>query len=83
MVHLGRPLLPPNRPYCRPLNYLEYVKDFDPNVHVKVCKAANIINNEIDDAKIVNLFSFTLRNIMSNRCSNYMGDYPNCIFIES
>ncbi len=32
MVNLGRPPLPPNRPYCWPFNYLEYVKDFDPNV---------------------------------------------------
>jgi hypothetical protein len=38
MVNLGRPPLPPNRPYCQPLNYPKYVKDFDPNVHVKFFK---------------------------------------------
>ncbi len=29
MMNLGRPPLPPNRPYHWPLNYLEYVKDID------------------------------------------------------
>jgi hypothetical protein len=50
MVNLGKPPLPPNRPYCRPLNYPEYVKDFDPNVHVKVLKAIIRANGEIEDA---------------------------------
>jgi hypothetical protein len=77
MVNPSRPPLPPNRPYHRPLNCLEYVKDFDPNAHVK---AVIKTNNEIDDAKIVNLFSFTLRNIVFDWCNNYMGDYPNCVF---
>jgi hypothetical protein len=34
MVNLGRPPLPPNRPYHQPFNYLEYVKDFDLDAHV-------------------------------------------------
>jgi hypothetical protein len=59
MVHPSRPPLPPNIPYCRPLNYHEYVKDFDPNVHVRVFKVAIRANNEIDDAEIVNMFTFT------------------------
>jgi hypothetical protein len=36
MVNPSRPPLPPNKSYRQPLNYLEYVKDFDLNVHVKV-----------------------------------------------
>jgi len=36
MVNLGRPPLPPNRPYRQPFNYLECVKDYDPYVHVRV-----------------------------------------------
>jgi hypothetical protein len=28
------------------------------------------------------LFSFTFRDIMFDWCNNYMGDYPNCIFVE-
>jgi hypothetical protein len=51
MVNPWRPPLPPNRPYCWPLNYLEYVKDFDPNVHVRVFKATIRRNGEIEDAK--------------------------------
>jgi hypothetical protein len=68
MVNLGRPPLPLNRPYHWPLNYLEYVKIFDPNVHVEVFKATIKANNEIDDAKIVNMFSFTLKDIMFDWC---------------
>jgi len=44
------PLLPPNKPYRWPLNYLEYVKDFDPNAHVKVFKVAIRTNSETNDA---------------------------------
>jgi hypothetical protein len=35
MVNLGKPSLPPNMPYHQLLNYLEYVKDFDQDVHVR------------------------------------------------
>jgi hypothetical protein len=82
MVNLGRPSLPPNKPYCWPFNYPEYVKDFGPDVHVKVFKAAIRANNEKDDAKIINVFNFTLRDIVSNWCNNYMGDYLHCTFVE-
>jgi hypothetical protein len=60
----SKPPLPPKRPYCWPLNYLEYVKDFDPYAHVKVFIVAIRANSEIDDAKIVNMFNFTLKNIV-------------------
>jgi hypothetical protein len=61
MVHPSRPALPPSRPYCRPLNYLEYIKDSDPDAHVKVFKAPIRTNSETYDAKIDNMLSFTLR----------------------
>jgi hypothetical protein len=35
-VKRNKPPLPPNMPYHRPLNYLGYVKDSNPNVHVRV-----------------------------------------------
>ncbi len=38
--------------------------DVDLDVHVKVFKVAIKANGEIDDAKIVNLFSFTFRDIV-------------------
>jgi hypothetical protein len=59
------------------------VKDFDLDVHVKVFKVVIRINGKTKDAKIVKLFGFTLRDTMSNWCNNYMGYYPNCIFVES
>ncbi len=82
MVNLGMPPLPPNMPYCRPLNYLEYVKDINPYAHVNVFKVAIKTNGEIENEKKTNLFSFTFKDIVFDWCNNYMGDYPNCIFAE-
>ncbi len=65
MVNPSMPPLPLNRPYCWPLNYPKYVKNFDPNAHVRVFKATIKANNETNDAKIINLFSFTFRDIVS------------------
>ncbi len=76
------PPLPPNRPYRWPFNYHEYVKDFNPNAHVKVFKSAIRANTEIDDVEIVSLFNFTLEDIMFKWCNNYMGYYPDCIFAK-
>ncbi len=81
-MDLVKPPLPPNMPYCWPLNYLEYVKDFDPDAHIKVFKATIRTNGETEDAEIINLFSFTLKDTMFKWCNNYMGDYPDCIFAE-
>jgi hypothetical protein len=64
MMNLNRPPLPPNMPFHQPFNYLEYVKDFDLDAHVKVFKVAIIANGEIDDAYILNLFNFTLKDVM-------------------
>ncbi len=83
IVNLSRPPLPPNRPYRWPFNHLEYVKDSNPNVHVKIFKTTIRANNETDDEKFVSLFCFTLIDIMFNWCNNYMGNYPNYIFAVS
>jgi hypothetical protein len=56
--------IPPIRPYHRPLYYLGYVKDSNPDVHVRVFKVVIRINGEIEDAKIVNLFGFTLKDFV-------------------
>jgi hypothetical protein len=58
------------------------VKDSDPKAHVRIFKASIRINGEIENAEIVNLFSFTLRDIVFDWCNNYMGDYPNCTFTK-
>jgi hypothetical protein len=63
MMDPGRPPLPPNIPYHRPLNYPKYVKDFDPNALVIIFKVAIRVNGEIEDVKIVNIFSFTLKTL--------------------
>jgi hypothetical protein len=80
MVNLSRPPLPLDMLYFLPFNYPEYVKDSDPNVHVKVLKVDIRANGETKSVKFVDLFSFTLRNTMSNWCNNYTGDYLNCTF---
>jgi len=49
MVNLGRPPLPPNRPYRQPFNYLVYVLDFDLDVRVRVFKVVNKTNGETKD----------------------------------
>jgi hypothetical protein len=66
MENPSRLPLPPNRLYCRSLKYLEYVKDYDPDVHAIFIKVAIRTNGETKDAKIVNLFSFTFKDIMSD-----------------
>jgi hypothetical protein len=63
MMNLGRPPLPPNKPYRQPFNYPKYVKNFNLDVHVKTTIKAN---GETKDVKIVNMFSFTFRDTMSN-----------------
>jgi hypothetical protein len=64
MVNLGMPPLTPNRPYHQSLNYLQYMKDFDPNAHVRIFKATIRANGETEDVEIINLFSFTLKDIV-------------------
>jgi len=58
------------------------VLDADLDVHVKVFKVAIKANGEIDDAKIVNLFSFTFRDIVFDWWNNCMGDYLDCTFAK-
>jgi hypothetical protein len=64
MVHLNKPSLPQNRPYHRPLNYLGYVKDSNPNAHVRIFKVAIKANTKTNDVEIINILSFTLKDIM-------------------
>jgi hypothetical protein len=82
MLNPSKPPLPPNKPYHWPLNNFEYVKDFDPNVHVIFLKIAIRANSETNDVKIINMFSFTLSFFLYDWCNNYMGDYPNFTFVE-
>jgi hypothetical protein len=56
------------------------VKDSNLDAHVIVFKATIKANGETKDVEIVNLFNFTLRNIVFDWCNNYTRDYPNCTF---
>jgi len=40
------------------------VKDFDPDVHVRVFKATIRANGKTENEEIVNLFRFTLKDIV-------------------
>jgi hypothetical protein len=66
----------------RPFNFPEHMKDFDLDVHVKVFKVDIRVNGEIEDAKIIKLFSFTLKDTIFDWCNNYMGYYLDCTFVE-
>jgi hypothetical protein len=65
------------RPFKRPLNYLEYKKNYDPDVHVRVFKAAIKVNNETTNEEIKNMFNFTLKNNAFNWFNNYIRSNPN------
>ncbi len=58
------------------------MKDFDPNAHVKVFKVAIKTNVEIKNAEIVNIFSFTFKDTISDWCNNYIGNYPEYTFAK-
>ncbi len=45
---------------------MEYIKNVNPNAHLHMFKVVIRTNGETEDANIVNLFEFTLLNIMSN-----------------
>jgi hypothetical protein len=40
------------------------------------------INNETYDAEIVNMFSFTFKDIVFDWCNNYMGKYLKSTFAK-
>ncbi len=82
IMNSSKPSLPPNRPYRRPFNYLEYVKDSNPDAHVRVFKATIRSNGETNDAKIDNLFSFTFKDVVFDWYNNYMGDYLDYTFVK-
>lgn len=78
-----QPIVPYFRPYMKPLNYHEYTKNFNPNVHVQVFKFLIKANSQTITEEITNLFNFTLRdNASDNLCNNYMKDHPNYKFVD-
>ncbi len=47
-------------PYKK-LQYPIYIKDINPNVHIKIFKKAIKTNGEIVEVDIINLFGFTFK----------------------
>jgi len=66
MMNPCKPPLPPNKPYHRPLNYPEYLNNFNLDAHVRVFTATIKANGETEDVKNVNMFSFTFKDIIFN-----------------
>jgi hypothetical protein len=60
--------------YVRPnrvaLKYLDFKKDVDLDVHVKVCNYAIKANAKTSEKYIINVFSYTLRDTTSDWCHN-------------
>jgi hypothetical protein len=65
-VSFVQPIVPCFIPFKRPLNYLEYKKDFDLGVHVQVFKVTIRVNGETVDEEITNMLNFTLKDNASN-----------------
>jgi hypothetical protein len=68
-------------PYKK-LQYPTYVKDNNPNAHIRVFKKAIKTNGETMEANITNLFGFTLRDNIFEWGENYVQEHPNCTFEE-
>jgi hypothetical protein len=58
------------------------VKDTDPDAHIKVFKKTIQTNGETMEVDIINLFSFTLQDIISEWGENFVQDCPNYTFDE-
>jgi hypothetical protein len=65
-------------PY-RKLQYPTYVKDTNPNAHIKVFKKAINVNGETMEADIINLFGFTFRDNIFEWGEDYVRDHLNYI----
>jgi hypothetical protein len=81
--HVVQPISEPatNRPYNK-LHYQTYVKDIDPNAHIRIFKKAIKANSETMEVDIINLFGFTLKDNIYEWGENYVQDHSNCTFKE-
>jgi hypothetical protein len=60
--------------------YPTYVKDTDPDVHIKIFKKAIKVNGETMEVDIINLFGFTFRDNIFEWGEKCVQDHPNCTF---
>jgi len=70
------------RPNRVAIKYLGFRKDVNSNAHVRVFNSIVKTNVETSKEFIINAFSYTLRDITSNWCHNYMSEFSNNIFSE-
>jgi hypothetical protein len=73
---------PTNRLPYQKLQYPTYMKDTNPNVHIRIFKKVIRTNGETMEADIINLFGFTLQDNISKWGENFVQDRPNCTFDE-
>jgi hypothetical protein len=70
--------------YVRPnrvaFKYLDFKKNVDLKVHVKVFNSIVKANAETFEEYIINAFIYTLKDMTLDWCHNYMLEFPNCIF---
>jgi hypothetical protein len=64
------------------LPYLIYTIGINLDAHVRVFQKAIQANDEKNDADIVNLFYFTLRDAISKWGENFMQSHQRCYFVE-
>jgi hypothetical protein len=64
------------------LKYIDFKKDVDPDVHVRVFNSMVKANIETFEEYIINAFSYTLRDMASNWCHNYISKFLDYIFSE-
>jgi hypothetical protein len=73
-----------NGHYVRPnrvaIKYPDFKKNVDPDVHVRVFNSAVKGNAKTSEEYIINAFSYTLRDMASNWCHNYMSKFLDYIF---
>ncbi len=62
--------------------YLNFKKDVDLDVHVRVFNSIVKVNVKNFEEYIINAFSYMLKDKASDWCHNYMSKFPNCIFLE-
>jgi hypothetical protein len=64
------------------LKYLDFKKDVDPDVHVRMFNFAVKVNAKISEKFIINAFSYMVRDTTSNWCHNYMLKFLDFTFLE-
>jgi hypothetical protein len=64
------------------VNYPNYKKHADPNGHVRMFNFVVKVNVETFEKFIINAFNYTLKDMISDWCHNYMLKFPDYCFLE-